>query len=106
VDGIQRALQRYEVAYEHLDASAAKAVWPTVDVRALSRAFDNLRSQEITFDRCDLRIMGTNARASCRGKGTFVPKVGSRDPYTIQREWAFQLQKVNDTWTIENSEIR
>jgi hypothetical protein len=94
------------VAYERLDASAAKAVWPTVDVRALSRAFDGLLSQEITFDRCDLRVSGTSARASCHGSGTFVPKVGSRDPRIVKREWAFQLQKIDDTWTIENTEIR
>lgn len=105
-DGIQLTLRRYQLAYEQMDASAAQRVWPTVDVRALSRAFDSLQSQEINFHHCDLRVAGKNAQASCKGSGTFVPRVGSRDPRTVQREWSFQLEKVNDAWMIARTEIR
>ena len=94
----------YQLAYEQMDASAAQRVWPTVDVRALSRAFDSLQSQEINFHHCDLRVAGKNAQASCKGSGTFVPRVGSRDPRTVQREWSFQLEKVNDAWMIARTE--
>src|SRR5438105_4754051 len=36
---IRVVLQRYRVAYEELNARSAQAVWPTVDVAALGRAF-------------------------------------------------------------------
>ena len=55
---IQRALGQYRNAYQRLDAEAARAVWPSVDVRALSRAFDSLESQQLEFDDVPVRDCG------------------------------------------------
>jgi hypothetical protein len=105
-EGIQQVLQRYQLAYEQLDAAAAQEVWPGVDVRGLSRAFDNLRSQELAFDRCELNVTGEAAEAICRGVGTYVPKVGGQAPRRVQGEWAFQLERIEGTWTIAQIETR
>jgi hypothetical protein len=75
-------------------------------VRGLSRAFDNLRSQELAFDRCELNVTGEAAEAICRGVGTYVPKVGGQAPRRVQGEWAFQLERIEGTWTIAQIETR
>jgi hypothetical protein len=103
---IQEVLRRYQTAYDHLDAVGAKEIWPTVDVRALARAFDGLRSQDVVFDRCDLSVAGASARAVCSGRATYVRKIGSKDPQTEPRQWVFQLQKTDSSWTISQAETR
>jgi hypothetical protein len=105
-EGIQRVLQRYQLAYEQLDAAAAQVVWPTVDVRGLARAFDSLTSQTLAFDRCELRIAGDAAEAVCRGVGTYVPKVGGQGPRQVPGEWSFQLERIEGTWTIAQTKTR
>ena len=99
-------MRQYARAYERLDANAARAVWPTVDVRALSRAFDGLASQEVTFAGCDVSLTGADARATCHGTTTYVPRVGSKDPRTLQRNWVFRLRKTEGTWSIAQAETR
>jgi hypothetical protein len=103
---IQQLLERFKTAYERLDPRAAQAVWPTVDVRALERAFGSLAAQEIAFEDCDLAITGGRARATCQGQGTYVPKVGDRAPRTLRREWAFELERVSSDWRIAHTEAR
>ena len=76
-----------------LDAEAARAVWPSVDARALARAFDSLTSQELAFDTA-VRDRGEAATAKCRGSATYTPKIGSREPRLESRQWTFQLRKV------------
>jgi hypothetical protein len=100
---IRRVLQRYALAYEQLDANAAKVVWPTVDVRALSRAFEGLESQDLTFSGCELSIGGAKAQAICHGTATYVPKIGSKDPRTVRRDWIFTLNKLEKGWTISET---
>ena len=53
---IAAVLKRFTDAYTQLDAPAAKAVWPSVDGRALSRAFNALESQSIEFDDCTVHL--------------------------------------------------
>lgn len=104
---IRAVLGQYEAAYGRLDASAARAVWPTVDSRALARAFDGLESQRLVFDHCDLTVTGAKAQAACRGSATYVPRVGDRSPRTEPRQWSFQLEKVaGDRWQILGARIR
>ena len=103
---IQQLLERFKMAYARLDPQAAQAVWPTVDVRALERAFDSLAAQEIAFEDCDLAITEGRARATCQGHGTYVPKVGDRAPRTLRREWAFELERVSSDWQIAHTEAR
>ena len=103
---IQRALGQYRNAYQRLDAEAARAVWPSVDVRALSRAFDSLESQQLEFDTCLFEIAGEAATAQCRGSATYTPKVGNRAPKLEPRQWTFHLRKLDEGWKIHSAQAR
>jgi hypothetical protein len=103
---IEETLARFEAAYEALDAEAAGRVWPGVDRRALARAFEGLRSQEITFTGCRMAVETVAASVDCHGWTTFVPRIGSQDARTQQRRWSFQLRKQDEGWTIAEARIR
>ena len=103
---IEKVLQQYQLAYGRLDASGAKAIWPAVDERALSRAFEGLDSQSVKFDRCSVYISSPDADAACAGVVTYVTKVGSREPRSERRRWTFRLRKTGDSWTIIRAEAR
>jgi hypothetical protein len=103
---VETALRRYAEAYSRLDAAAARAVWPTLDERALARAFSGLASQTVAFDHCDIDVAGLDARAACRGRAQFVPRVGSQEPLVQRREWAFRLKRAASGWQITSVEAR
>src|SRR4029079_5102736 len=106
VTGIRATLGRYQAAYNHLDAGAAKAVWPSVDERALSRAFSSLESQSIVFDDCQMNVVVTRAVASCRGKATYRGRVGNRHGQVQTREWTFRLHKDGVEWKVDQVVVR
>jgi hypothetical protein len=98
---VEGVLNNYREAFTLLDAGRAAVVWPSVDERALSRAFERLEQQEVTFDKCTITVIGPRADASCAGEVRYVPKVGSRGVNTEARQWKFILRKVRESWTIE-----
>ena len=100
---IRAALTRWRTAYSALDASAAREVWPSVDARALARAFQALKSQEVRFDRCDLTVNGGSARAACTGRAVYVPRIGRQSPRATSHEWTFELTKSDERWTIASA---
>ena len=102
---VRKVIERYRDAYERLDAAAAHAVWPGVDQAALSRAFGGLTSQRIEFERCDIWRDAQAAFASCAGRASYVPKVGSAQN-DVPRAWHFRLQRRPVGWTIESAEVR
>jgi tetratricopeptide (TPR) repeat protein len=102
---VRGVLQRYREAYADLDAQAARAVWPRVDETALARAFDGLRSQQITFYDCNLEVVGAAASARCNGSMRYVRKIGSHDPRIEPRVWNFHLRKRGTDWTIESARV-
>jgi hypothetical protein len=102
---IRRTLDQYEAAYSQLDASAARAVWPTVDQRALARAFDGLAAQEVSLTACDVLVNGPTARATCSGQATWTAKVGG-GRQTQPRRWAFELRNADGTWQIVRADTR
>jgi hypothetical protein len=106
VEGINATLRRLQLAYEQRDARLAKAVWPTVNERALARAFEGLRSQRVTFDRCRMNVLSVSADVECRGVMNYVPRVGSQDQRTESRQWTFRVRKDDDQWLITNAEAR
>jgi hypothetical protein len=106
VEGINTTLRRLQAAYEQRDARLAKAVWPTVNERALARAFEGLRSQNVTFDRCRMSVLSVSADVECRGVMSYVPRVGSQDQRTESRQWRFRVRKGDDQWLITNAEAR
>jgi hypothetical protein len=103
---VEEVLRRYARAYDSLDASAARAVWPSVNEKALARAFQDLASQSVSFNNCDIDIRGAVANASCSGEASYVVKVGSREPRTEPRLWRFELRRDGEAWKIENAETR
>jgi hypothetical protein len=101
---VAQVLNQYARACERLDPTAARAVWPTVDERALTRAFASLESQDVSFDRCDIDVKGNVASASCRGTASYVGKIGNRQPRTEARQWNFELKLHGDDWKIEKAQ--
>jgi hypothetical protein len=102
---IRSVLSQYEAAYSGLDAAAARAVWPAVDEQALARAFNNLASQRISLEQCDVSINGPAARAECRGQASWVPKVGGGGR-TEARRWTFDLRQAGANWQIVRADAR
>lgn len=101
---VRLLLQRYRSAYEGLDANSARAVWPTVDMTALNRAFRGLESQRLSFEDCDVQLRGTLATAVCRGSAEYVPRVGSRVRRVEPRLWSFTLRKAGSgEWLIDSA---
>jgi len=104
---VAQVLDQYARAYAQLDVTAARRVWPTVDGRALARAFASLQSQEVSFENCNVSVSGVTATASCRGRATYVGKVGNRDKKTEARQWTFELRRnVEDGWQIERAQAQ
>jgi CheY-like chemotaxis protein len=104
--GIYQVLRQYQNAYERLDANAARAVWPSLNTRALARAFGGLKEQSLEFSDCRVAMAPREATAICGGRATYVPRVGQRTVRTAPREWTFQLQKVDRDWHIAKAEVR
>ena len=104
-DRIRAVLARYESAYTALDAAAARAVWPSVDQRALARAFDGLAAQQVKLGQCDVRVDGSTASARCSGSASWTPKVGGGSRMQARR-WEFQLRNASAGWQITSAAIR
>jgi hypothetical protein len=102
---VRAALSRYEAAYSTLNASAARAVWPTVDANALGRAFDSLEAQHISLGTCSVLVTGQSARVTCSGSATWTPKVGG-GTRTESRRWTFDLAQAGDAWEIVRATAR
>lgn len=95
------AVEEYAQALEQLDVTATALLWPSVDRRALSRAFASLKSQEVMFDTCNVELAESTATARCHGTAHYVAKVGPSSPRTGRYEWLFKMRKRDDVWKIE-----
>jgi hypothetical protein len=100
---IRSTLTRFRTAYSQLNASAARDVWPSVDTRALERAFQSLKSQDLRFDSCKMTVTGARAQAACKGRAVYVPRIGDQSPRFTAREWNFELRKADERWTIASA---
>jgi hypothetical protein len=100
---VRALLQKYQAAYERLDAGLVHAVWPGVNEAALARAFGGLESQALTFKTCDVQLRGTTANVVCTGTTRYVPKIGSREPRVETLAWNFTLRKKATDWEIETA---
>jgi hypothetical protein len=105
-DTVRRVLVDYARAFERLDVQAAKAIRPSLDDRALQRAFEQLDGQQFRFASCGVSVSGDDASARCRGDATYRPKVGSRVMRLTAREWTFNLSRDNDRWQIVNATLQ
>jgi hypothetical protein len=102
---VRATLARYEAAYSGLNVSAARAVWPAVDERALAKAFDGLSSQRVELDRCDVSVAGATAKAICSGSAEWTPKVGGGHRRQ-NRQWVFELANAGGAWQIVRAEAK
>jgi hypothetical protein len=101
---INSVLNQYASAYGQLNAAAVRSIWPTVDERALAKAFANLSSQTMSFDSCEIDVNGATARASCRGRASYVVKVGSQERRNEPRTVRFDLRRDGESWKIMKAE--
>jgi hypothetical protein len=104
--GVLRTLREYTRAFERMDVQAAKAVWPSLDDRALQHAFERLDGQRLHLASCGVSISGVDANARCRGNATYRPKIGSRVVHVTEREWTFNLSRGEGGWQIVNARIQ
>jgi hypothetical protein len=104
-ESVHATLERYRSAYQRLDASAARAVWPSVDAGALARAFGSLSSQQLWFDGCTIDVSGSAANATCTGQSRVVPKIGGGSE-TSRRTWQFTLRQSGRDWVIEKATVK
>jgi hypothetical protein len=103
---IQTVLSQYRSAFRDLDAGAARAIWPSVDAKALSKAFESLERQDLVFNSCQIAIRDVRAVASCDGTARYVPRIGNRDRHDDRRTWEFKLSKVDEVWLIDTVSAR
>jgi hypothetical protein len=102
---VRAALGKYEAAYNRLDVAAVRSVWPSIDQRALSRAFDSLTSQTVSLQNCTIDIIGATARASCSGRASWTPKIGGSEQ-SATRKWTFNLNQADGEWHIVQVQAR
>jgi hypothetical protein len=55
-NAIQDVLGRYLNAFMNLDVEEAKAVWPNVNEKALSRAFASVDEQQFELNECEIAV--------------------------------------------------
>jgi len=99
-------LNRYQQAFSSLDANAAHAVWPSVDVKALGKAFDQLEEQTFELEGCDINVTGARADADCAGNARYIRKVGNRALRVEPRHWHFRLRQTDEQWVIDAVDAR
>lgn len=102
---VRAALSRYESAYNRLDVDAVRSIWPSLDQRALARAFDGLTAQRVALQNCNVDVDGPSARASCSGNASWIPKVGGGER-SAARKWTFDLRESNGAWRIVQVQAR
>jgi hypothetical protein len=82
-----------------------RVVYPSVDERKLAEAFSDLRSQSVSFERCEIQLeSSTSAKASCHGKASFVAKVGIKEERTESRTVQFELKRDGEAWKIQKAQ--
>lgn len=102
---VRDTLAAYAKAYNDLDVGEAARVWPGVDRSALSRAFDQLDSEQISLGDCRVQIDSATAQAHCAGTATWKPRVGGGER-TDPRSWTFDLRKAADGWQIVSARVQ
>jgi hypothetical protein len=97
---LDQMLNRYEQAYDRLDARAVASIWPSVDSRALSRAFARLREQDLELGNCSFAISENAATAQCSGQLRYAQRVGDTTPKSERHVWTIQFAGVGEVWRI------
>jgi hypothetical protein len=97
---IRAALRAYAAAYSDLDAGAVQAVFPSVNLQALRRAFGGLRLQRVEIQDEQLTLNGQTATVSCTLVTLAIGQVGAATPQRDSRRVTFTLARRDGTWVI------
>ena len=97
---VLHTVNEYKQAYESMDVEATAAVWPSVDRRALARAYSTLKSQDLELQNCSISIDDAKATTRCRGTIEYVRRIGSSTPRTGYQDFVFTLRKLGSNWII------
>jgi hypothetical protein len=97
---LARVLGHYEQAYDRLDAPGAAAVWPSVDSRALARAFARLQSQDLDFGNCTFAVSVSDAAARCAGILRYARRIGDTTLKTERHVWTIEFARAGESWQI------
>jgi hypothetical protein len=97
---LEQVLNRYEQAYDRLDAAAAIDIWPSVDSRALARAFARLKTQNLDFGYCTFAVSENDATAQCAGVLRYARRIGDTAPKTEHRQWTIEFARTGTGWRI------
>jgi hypothetical protein len=104
---IRQTVERFERAYDALDAGAAHAVWPSLQVERLSRAFSALKSQALTFERCSItKVAEQTANVACAGSTEVVPRIGHGTRVSEALHWQFTLKRIAGEWLIDAVDVK
>ena len=95
-----QVLDHYEQAYDRLDARRAAAVWPSVDAKALTRAFARLQTQDLDFGDCTFAVSASDAAARCAGVLRYARRIGDTAPRIEQHVWTIEFARAGETWQI------
>jgi len=95
-------LEDYKAAFNRRDAAGIHALWPTVNAKALHRAFDQRESQQLQFGVCDVEVRADRAQASCEGTIKYVPSVGRKAPRVEPWSATFELGMVDGRWIVSS----
>ena len=90
----------YEQAYDRLDANGAAAIWPSVDSRALARAFARLQVQDLDFGDCTFAVSANDATARCAGVLHYARRIGDTTPKTEPHTWTIEFARAGEAWRI------
>ena len=97
---LARVLGHYEQAYDRLDARGAAAVWPSVDSRALTRAFARLQAQDLDFGNCTFAVSVSDAAARCAGVLRYARRIGDTTLKTERHVWTIEFARAGESWQI------
>ena len=95
---IKRVLEQYRNGYNQVDAAAVSRVFPSLNAAGLRRAFANIESQSMIFNRMVVNLGpdGTTASVSVEVQHEVRPKSGPRpDPTRVNS--VFSLRKSGTT---------
>jgi ketosteroid isomerase-like protein len=101
---VRQVIDRYEQALASLDPAAVRAVYPTVNVRALATqmaAYSSLRN-DIQVARVQLGNNGQTALVTGSLTSAPVLKATGREIPPQRRPATIQLRKTGDTWLIQD----
>jgi serine/threonine-protein kinase len=105
---LRATIYRYKLAYESLDPSAIRRVFPSVDAAQLEPLFANYRTLAFVFtgfpEVRQINDAGTEATVACAYRIEIMLRDGSRQappPVTAQ----FVMQKQADAWLIRRIDI-